>query len=556
MLSYIKRILPLTNTMIFVTTLAYATPTLPQNEIDIALPTITGQTCTARTAAELTTCLLNVSGWSLSQNHEIVLTAGNTFDGSFILPARTGATGWVIIRSTGTSSLPLGIRVNPTKVPAMATVRTTLVNTPSIRASSNASHYRLIGLEITQTALAHNYSLVVTGEAPSGITGTSDFIIDRCYIHGSATSQLRRGIYMDAQGGRTAVIDSYIENIHETGADNQAILAVENPGPILIQNNYLSSAGEIVMFGGADPSSATYLPQDITIKRNHLQMDPTWMGVATWSVKTLIEFKLGKRILMEGNILEYLWPGDLGYGWRLTVRNQNGTAPFSELSDLTIRYNTTRHVGNGFSFFGSDDTHPSLPVKHILIEHNLWYDMAGQWTTAAAGQSKFWVWAAGGTPAADDVIFRHNTVINSTSGSCFYIEGTGQTNLIFQDNIIHHGTYGVYRSGGAIGTAALNAQFGTSYVFTNNLIVGMAPVGVRLSSYPNGNFTVNTFSDVGFEDPAVNNYRLNATSPFKAGNKYQASDGTDMGVNIDHLRTLQGGSATILPPPQSLKLQR
>jgi len=525
-------------------------PQLPQAQVDVTMPIITigGITCNATTASEFSSCLTTVAAASLSLNHEIVLTAGAAYDGNFTLPGRSGATGWVVIRSSAIANLPVGTRVSSSQASSMPRIRTTSTDTAAIHAASNASHYRLVGLEVTQSAVAHMYNLVTLGEASNGIVNTGYVIVDRCYIHGLSTSETRRGVNMDLRLGTGAVIESFIENIHETGADSQTILAIENPGPILIQNNDLSAAGEVVLFGGGDPSSVTYLPQDITIKRNYLHINPAWKGTTSWSVKTIIEFKLGKRVLMEGNILEYSWPGDIGYGWRLTVRNQGGNAPFADVSDITIRYNTTAHVGKGFNFLGTDNDQPSLAQKHWLIEHNLWYDMGGQWSN---GSNNFWVWTGPSSPATDDIVFRHNTVINATAGAFLYTGPSGQTNFTFQDNIIHHGDYGVYRDGGVIGTQALNAQWGSSYTFTKNLIVGMAAAGHNLGEYPAGNFTEAAFSNVGFVNLGANDYHLAASSLYKAGHAGQASDGTDLGANITALEAAQaggGGSSDITPP--------
>ena len=56
----------------------------------------------------------------------------------------------------------------------------------------------------------------------------------------------------------TAIIDSYISNIHEVGADSQAIAGWNGPGPFQIVNNYLEGAGENFLLGGADPSIRTW----------------------------------------------------------------------------------------------------------------------------------------------------------------------------------------------------------------------------------------------------------------------------------------------------------
>ena len=61
--------------------------------------------------------------------------------------------------------------------------------------------------------------------------------IDRCYIHGSATKDIREAV--TANGSNFAVVDSYISDIHQSTNDSQAIAEYWSPGPIKIVNNFL-----------------------------------------------------------------------------------------------------------------------------------------------------------------------------------------------------------------------------------------------------------------------------------------------------------------------------
>ena len=96
----------------------------------------------------------------------------------------------------------------------------------------------------------------------------TNIILDRDYIHGSATLDIQRAISL--QSASTAIINSYISDIHSAGQDSQAIAGWNGSGPYLIQNNFLEASGENVMFGGADPSIPNLIPSDITIQNNYL----------------------------------------------------------------------------------------------------------------------------------------------------------------------------------------------------------------------------------------------------------------------------------------------
>src|SRR6266480_3466398 len=192
------------------------------------------------------------------------LQAGAIFTGNFTLRNKSGA-GWIYIRSSAYSSLPApGTRVNPTQAGLMPKVVSPNA-APAITSEFGAHHYRFVGIEIATTS-AINYSVILLGYDLSGNAASSvaqlptDITFDRCYIHGTRTSNVQRGIYLN--GVRTAVIDSYLSDFHEVGADTQAIAATNSPGPFKIVNNYLEAAGENVLFGGADPQIANLVPSD------------------------------------------------------------------------------------------------------------------------------------------------------------------------------------------------------------------------------------------------------------------------------------------------------
>jgi hypothetical protein len=57
-----------------------------------------------------------------------------------------------------------------------------------------------------------------------------DLIFDRVYIHGNPDVALERGITLNSAS--TAIIDSYISDCHEEGANSQAIMGWNGPGPL------------------------------------------------------------------------------------------------------------------------------------------------------------------------------------------------------------------------------------------------------------------------------------------------------------------------------------
>ena len=264
----------------------------------------------------------------------IILQAGATYSGTFTLRNKPG-TGWIYIQSSALANLPpQGTCVSPAQASLMPRIVSPSTG-PTIVAEAGAHNYRFVGVEITTTWASQAFTDydVIDLEAPGGNTVLSDvptdIVFDRCYIHGTATGNVRRGIAMNS--ARTAVVDSYLSDFHEVGADNQTIACWNGPGPFRIANNYLSAAGENILFGGAGPVITNLVPSDIEIRGNYFFKPLTWMvgnpayaGIH-WSVKNLFELKNAQRVLIDGNVFEHNWPdAQNGYSILFTVRG--GTA--------------------------------------------------------------------------------------------------------------------------------------------------------------------------------------------------------------------------------------
>ncbi|HET9531513.1 MAG TPA: hypothetical protein VFQ92_14240, partial [Blastocatellia bacterium] len=153
---------------------------------------------------------------------QIVLEAGAEFQGNFKLPRKEGNR-WIVIRSSAPdSSMPEGVRVSPSQSKLMPKLLSPN-SSPVIRTSPGAHHYRFIGIELSiADSVSRISSLISLGDDDQTSLDSipHDIIFDRCFIHGSATASLRRGIALNS--ARTSVIDSYISDCHERGADSQA----------------------------------------------------------------------------------------------------------------------------------------------------------------------------------------------------------------------------------------------------------------------------------------------------------------------------------------------
>jgi len=462
----------------------------------------------------------------------INLQAGATFVGNFMLPDKSAPgtdNQWIVIRSSAPDSKlpPPGTRITPANADAMPKLISPNSD-PVIATRKGAHNYRFIGLEVGVKSGVMIYNIIDFGSDQDSLSQVPrNLIIDHCYIHGNPMDNARRGVALNSAS--TAIIDSHISDIHEVGADSQAIAGWNGPGPFKIVNNYLEGAGENVMFGGADASIRNLVPSDIEFKGNHVSKPVKWkLGHSSyagkhWSVKNLFELKNAQRALIDSNVFEYNWgDGQDGTAILFTPRNQSGGSPWSVVADITFINNIIRHSGSGFNISGPDDeAGPSLPSQRILIRNNLIEDIDGR------------AWGSQNTPVdgelfqivggAESITIDHNT--GFANGNILTAESSKENNkaLVFTNNIVTHNAYGVIGTGTGVGTASLNRWF-TSYVFKNNVIVGG-----EASNYPSGNHFVKSFKDVGFTDFAKGDYRLSPSSAFR---NVSAGSG-NIGCNLD-----------------------
>ncbi len=215
----------------------------------------------------------------------ILLRAGETFVGPFVLRAKPASTSWITIRSDADDSvLPAsGVRLVPSGKPGANTARSllprligqggALKTTPVIRTASGAHHYLLKFLEIDGSANLGFETLIALGDDTTS-AAPHDLAIDRIYAHGDFHRGMKRGISLNSE--RTDILNSYISDIKSVNADSQAIAGYNGAGPFRIVNNYLEGAGENIIFGGSDPAVTNLVPSDIEIRGNHLFKPLSW----------------------------------------------------------------------------------------------------------------------------------------------------------------------------------------------------------------------------------------------------------------------------------------
>jgi uncharacterized protein YjdB len=478
---------------------------------------------------------------------EVRLAAGATWTGNFVIPATSACSvsQWITVRSdVSDAQLPAaGIRMTPAAATGLAKIVTNNA-TAALRTNGPTCGWRFLGLEIVSTndPTVLNYGIVKLGDGGSvgaGEVQTSlskvpqDFILDRLYVHGTTTANVVRCIVLNS--GRTAVLNSWISDCHSKGWDSQSIEGWNGPGPYLIENNFLSGAGENVMFGGADPGVYGLSPSDITIRGNHVWKDPTWKG--KWTVKNLFELKNARRVLIENNVFENNW-ADAQQGMAIVIKSSQdscGTCTWQGTTDVTFRYNIVRNSPRGFNVQAVDCTGQAcvdVHVQRVRAENNVFENIG---TFNGTGTDGFLTLL---THDLTDVALIHNTFVGNlpTTGIGTVMDyGAGAARrLQIDDNIFAgHSDYAVFYSGMQVGIASLQAMAGSSWSYQRNVTGNVNPAYV--SKFPVESWYP-TLAGIGFT--SATDYRLSSSSPFKG----RGSGGTDPGANIDELSRRTAGS--------------
>ena len=568
----------------------------------------------------------------------ILLRAGETFVGPFILRAKPTSTSWITIRSDAADAqLPAaGVRLIPSGKPNANTSRSllprllgqggALKTTPVIRTEAGAHHYVLKFLEVDGSANLGFETLIALGTDTTA-TPAHDLVVDRVYAHGHQYKGMKRGIALNSK--TTDVLNSYISDIKAVNADAQAINGYNGAGPFRIINNYVEGAGENLLFGGSDPAISQLVPTNIEIRGNHFfkplawqkailappgsprvtsttasgslaagthyfkvvalmatdtrtavsapsvevsgtssgakAITLSWSAVAgadryriyrgtsagqesryletasattsftytgasetsatpassgtKWTVKNIFELKNAEHVTVEGNIIENVWQaGQYGYAIVLTPRNQNGTASWVRLRDITIKNNIVRHASGVLQLAGYDVNSPTLQTQGVTLRNNVFYDIdPAKW----GGSAK--VFLIGDDP--QNITLDHNTIIH-TNTSVVYAYGSQQINgFVYTNNISKHGTYGIMGEGGRPGQYTIDKYFPASNITYNVLAGGPA------SSYPKPNaFPTIDQWNASFVDASANDYRLKTSSVFYAAGQGGTVPGADIGV--------------------------
>ncbi len=498
-------------------------------------PTVIGRRVAVSTGRELQQALDTAMAGDL-----ITLTAGGSFrpvapEGSFVLRNRNvPANQWIIVRSDAAAfnvngTVPPNTRWDNSHAGDLAQLRATATDNPAVVAAPGARGYRLVGLDIGVDSSVGRLTNLVDLQA-----GSSDIVFDRCYLHGNDGGDFRRGIFLS--GARAAVIESVLENFHDSNSDSQAIEGAFGPGPYKIVNNVLEAASENIMFGGADPTVANLVPSDIEIRRNLSTKRLTWRTAGV-PAKNAFELKNARRVLVDGNVFENVWiSAQDGTAILLKSANQDGGCPWCVTEYVTFSNNIVRNAAHGLLINAAETGQPGAamprPANHVII-NNILFDNIGSpdW----GGGQLFRIFNGVG-----DVTVTHVTSSSNPTG-ILQPNDVNDTNprLVFKFNLVQRMYYGI-GTGTDEGQRTLARNF-PSYSYDQNVIVNSSAGtdqeisdGALEGLYPPTTWVASGWGAVGIDGKT---FRLTTTSRFRRA----AADGKDIGVDIDALNAAQAG---------------
>lgn len=286
--------------------------------------------------------------------------------------------------------------------------------------------------------------------------------LDRVRVLGDPAKGAKRGIAANGNGD-VKISRSYVDDCFATypGSDSQAITAWDMAPGLLVEDNFLSGASETIMIGGSDPSSEDRSPKDITIRHNTITKNLAWQALPI-GVKNILELKNARNVLIDDNDLSNVWggKGQTGYAWMITVRNQDGRAPYSTVQDVTIQNNRTAHASAAISILGRDDIketaagrpvpigtiRQSVPMARVTFRRNTFTDLdpvrftgSKQMVQIGGGPIDLTI---GGLDPADG-----NTFAGTGLASALYFaSGPPSERLTFANNTVPITTYRVFGS--------------------------------------------------------------------------------------------------------------
>lgn len=419
---------------------------------------------------------------------ELRLAAGARYRGNFTI--RNRGTGTITIRSDAADgNFAPGARpwIEPPAAEAMPHLES-VTTEPVLTCEDGARGIRLFALDVLPNLAYPDRDLIVFGrDGMTSLAQVPDAItLDRCYVHGDAGTGQHRGLLFNVSHG--TVRGCYFGSFMEIGRDSQAVAVWNGPGPLLFEDSFFEATGENFLAGGADPKIPNLVPSDLTFRGCQFFKPLEWMQTCRGSVKNLFELKSARRVLVDGCVFENNWPdAQDGRAIVLTVRSQDGGAPWSTVADVTIQYSLVRNIrGAAVSMLGLDDRPGIVTVQgtNMVLAHLL-FDRCQNGFTINNGFVP--------------TVIRHCT---AESFAHWFLQFTNTPlppgMFTCQNNVFPTGQYGIVGDGTGIGAPSLDDK-APGAIMTHNVIEqgNGYRVPLPLGNYEVGPHTIAARLDAG-----------------------------------------------------------
>lgn len=505
-----------TSSAIVVQAASGSTPQLPRIFIDTTVPSVTGVTRVVSSSAELQPALD-----AAQPGDEIVLANGVSFSDNYFWRNTWPDTTYVTLRSATPTQSP-DVRQRPSTSASLAKIIAPNIS-PAIFMTNGAHHLWIQNVEVKGVP-GNNYALLRLGDNEAFLSlMPHHIVVDRCYVHGASDVHCQNAIVWNCY--HTAIINSWIAEVHWAGFENHAVAGWASPGPFKLINNTLEAASINFLYGGAPPATNGLHPGDFEIRRNHMYKPVAYFN-AGYGVKNIFEFKHGQRAWVRGNVFERSW-ADAQVGYAINMQSGGDSKPPDELaatSDITFEYNTVDSAQLAY-MLSANPWQESVPVARVVIRHSLFTNI-GPFGPADSSSKGFQL-----LDNFTDLVVEHNTLIRrplNETGAPFIVGRDPSLpvaqGIILRDNIVGDGISagGIFANGGLVGKLAMDQWCGPgNYVCTKNVFFDAAE-GVDSRAIP-GNYYAANEAAVGFNA----DWSLSASSPYRGG----ATDGTDPGIN-------------------------
>jgi len=301
--------------------------------------------------------------------------------------------------------------------------------------------------------------------------------LKRLRVLGDPINGGKRGI--GANGGEMMILRCYIDDIKRKGQDSQGIGGFDFLAPgLLIDDCYISAAGQSIMMGGDDPKTELGIPSDVTVTHCDCTKEPRWLAEG-WQVKCAIECKNVKNMIVRDTTAQWAGTsqGQGGFLFVMTPRNQNGHAPWSTVEDVLVERVHARYGCGAINFLGTDSNFPSGLIKRVTFRDVQFdeIDALGPCKMAAArGSGRMFQF----DKAPAQVTLENITVNGQNLQASGYFIGAPPTALTLRNMKLATSKYGWKIDGGGQGEAALKA-------YAPDITYEVTPTDTGASNVPN-----------------------------------------------------------------------